>query len=951
MKNGKSSWHFLKYPTLTFLKRRTHFKKSGVLLFLISITILSSLRYRVFAGTTVMAIEPAAGVVTIGGTFTANVTLADVANLTCWQFSLYFKRAVLNCTSVTEGPFLRSGGGTFFLNQVNNTYDSTYGRALVACSLLGSNVSVNGSGTLAFVTFKAVGLGNTTLHLTDTQLADEKLPPKPISHATIDGTVNVAWPPPQVSVSPSNLTGPPNWIDINDTFAVNVTIAMVHDLRYWQAGMSFNPAVLECVNYTEGSFLKAGGGTTWQPGTINNSAGLITPYGATLNGGNGVSGNGTLGFITFRVKNTGASYLLLQDVLLLDSNYSRIEPVTIQHGYFELPSEQPQPPTAYFTYSPLTAYINATVTFDASGSIPNGGIITSYEWSFGDSFGAQGMIVNHKYTSAGDYNVTLTVTKEENLTNAFSRIVPVLCLPPGAAIDVYTQRDGKGINQSSDTFAPDELVAVTAYLTYNLAPVAGNLVTFNLYLPNGTMLLSRANETDEEGLAFIAYLVPAAPVFGMYKINATAVIGEESVSDFLSFRISWLVEVADVIPSDRYGLPKNNFKKGEPLYLAIYVRNNRLNPTYATVSCCVLDVLEQFLLFSSSNYLLSPNQTEILMNVGPIPFEAYLGTATAHTFAARWLGGPAFSPEVPASFMIIFPRPDVAVLGLTATPTDTYVGNSVKITVAVLSDYHLPQSFNVTIYCNSNVLQTLTIVNLDPYVEKNFTYIWDTYTFSQGSYAIKAYAWPVPGETNTADNMYVGDTVHITQRVSPAHDVAITRYEQSKDVVGVGYSCSITATVQNQGDYTETFNVTVYANTTIIGSENVTLPAGNSTTMAFTWNTSGFAYGNYTVSAYAWPVQGETDTDDNTFTDDTITISHLGDITGDGKCDIQDLARVSAAFGSLRINDPDDPRYGQYWHPVTCPTCPHTPNADITNDAKIDIQDLARTSANFGWHE
>jgi len=866
--------------------------------------------------------------VTIGDTFNININVTNIVNFTCWELKLYFLKGVLNCTAAVEGPFLKTGGATFYNKTITNNFNATHGQLGAYSSLLGPT-SVAGNGTILTVTFKAVGGGNTTLHLTDTLLGDEKLPPNAISHATTDGTVNVAWPPPQVSVSPSNLTGPPNWIDINDTFAVNVTIAMVHDLRYWQAGMSFNPAVLECVNYTEGSFLKAGGDTTWQPGTINNDAGLITPYGATLICGNGVSGNGTLGFITFRVKNTGASYLLLQDVLLLDSNYSRIEPETIQHGYFELPSEQPQPPTAYFTYSPLTAYINATVTFDASGSIPNGGIITSYEWSFGDSFGAQGMIVNHTYTSAGDYNVTLTVTKEENLTNAFSRIVPVLCLPPGAAIDVYTQRDGKGINQPSDTFAPGELVAVTAYLTYNLAPVAGNLVTFNLYLPNGTVLLSRASETDEEGLAFIAYLVPVASVFGMFKINATAVTGEESVSDFLSFKISWLVEVADVIPSDRNGLPKNDFKKGEPLYLAIYVQNNRLNPTYATVSSCVLDVLEQFLLFSSGNYLVSPNQTEILMNVGPIPFGAYLGTATAYTFAAQWLGGPAFSPEVPASFMIIFSRPDVAVIGLTATPTDTHVGNSVKITVAVLNDYHLPQSFNVTIYGNSSVLQTLTIVNLDPYAEENFTYIWDTYTFSEGNYIIKAYAWPVPGETDTADNTYVDGTVHITQRVSPAHDVAITRYEQSKDVVGVGYSCSITITVQNQGDYTETFNITLYADTTIIETREITLTGGNSTTATFTWNTSGFAKGNYTVSAYAWPVPGETDTADNTYTGGLVKVTVAGDINGDGIVNAGDLGLLGAAWFSY----PNSPNWN--------------PNADITGNEIVNAGDLGIIGVNW----
>jgi parallel beta-helix repeat protein len=183
------------------------------------------------------------------------------------------------------------------------------------------------------------------------------------------------------------------------------------------------------------------------------------------------------------------------------------------------------------------------------------------------------------------------------------------------------------------------------------------------------------------------------------------------------------------------------------------------------------------------------------------------------------------------------------------------------------------------------------------------------------------------------------------------HNVAVISVVPSKTVVGQDYSCSITVYGVNRGEYPENFNVTAYANTTTIASQAVTLTSGNSTAINFTWNTAGFAYGNYTVSAYAWPVQGETSTGDNTLSDGTVIISHLGDITGDGKCDIQDLARVSGAFGSRRVNDPNDPRYGQYWHTVTCPTCPHTPNADITNDAKIDIQDLARTSANFGWHE
>jgi hypothetical protein len=99
-----------------------------------------------------------------------------------------------------------------------------------------------------------------------------------------------------------------------------------------------------------------------------------------------------------------------------------------------------------------------------------------------------------------------------------------------------------------------------------------------------------------------------------------------------------------------------------------------------------------------------------------------------------------------------------------------------------------------------------------------------------------------------------------------AHNIAVTNVIPSKTVLGQNYSLSIHVIVQNQGDTTETFNVTAYANTTIIATlTSITLPSRNSTTITFTWNTAGVPGGKYTISAYATPVPGETDLGDNTY--------------------------------------------------------------------------------------
>jgi len=139
--------------------------------------------------------------------------------------------------------------------------------------------------------------------------------------------------------------------------------------------------------------------------------------------------------------------------------------------------------------------------------------------------------------------------------------------------------------------------------------------------------------------------------------------------------------------------------------------------------------------------------------------------------------------------------------------------------------------------------------------------------------------------TNTLNWLEIDDlenhiriAVLSTLRVSTQgfiHDLEVTNITLSKTVTNQGDLVQINVTVRNLGDFAENFNVTIYANSTSISSQETSLASQTSTSLTFVWNTTGFAIGNYTTSAYAWPVQGETIIDNNFFVGGTVEITSL----------------------------------------------------------------------------
>jgi hypothetical protein len=175
------------------IKRRKEnlaLKKYVIASILLCLLMMTPPIYIASAASTTLAVNPLNSYVTIGHAVNVDINVTDVANLTSWQFTLYFLNAVLNCTGMTEGPFLQTGGGTFFGKIITNNFNSTHGKLVAYSTLLGTT-KVDGSGVLATITFDTLSVGDSPLHLSDTKLGDEKIPPQPIPHTIIDGSVHV----------------------------------------------------------------------------------------------------------------------------------------------------------------------------------------------------------------------------------------------------------------------------------------------------------------------------------------------------------------------------------------------------------------------------------------------------------------------------------------------------------------------------------------------------------------------------------------------------------------------------------------------------------------------------------------------------------------------------------------------------------------------------------------
>ncbi len=122
----------------------------------------------------ILSLTPSVPLVNVGETFTLNIEIADITNLYGFGFDLNYDASLVSVVpsgpfveDVVEGPFLPTGGATFFISGFNNGI----GTIVSTLDALLLNVSgVSGSGILASVLFKAEAAGASPFSLSNIQL-------------------------------------------------------------------------------------------------------------------------------------------------------------------------------------------------------------------------------------------------------------------------------------------------------------------------------------------------------------------------------------------------------------------------------------------------------------------------------------------------------------------------------------------------------------------------------------------------------------------------------------------------------------------------------------------------------------------------------------------------------------------------------------------------------------
>jgi len=350
-------------------------------------------------------------------------------------------------------------------------------------------------------------------------------------------------------------------------------------------------------------------------------------------------------------------------------------------------------------------------------------------------------------------------------------------------IDLFTQKkpyNGKGLNQPSDAFAPQEEVILYTNLTYQGAAVANKLVAFEIsgpVNPLNNITFNRIAMTNASGIATIDFRIPWPTenheliIFGTWKAYASADIAEVRVEDTLTFDVGWIVEIVSLMTVDQNLQPQTKFTRGTCMGVQVVLKNIAMLPKKVTLAISAFDAIKTHIIGVINDFEVNPRDTYTYKNCNlQIPDWAAIGDATVNASAYTaplTEGGVPYCPEVSTTFWIAVR--DVAVVSVAPSATSIVAGQTVNVSVVVKNEGSDSETFEVSAYYDSILIGTLSVESLPPNTQRNLIFVWNTSGLPDDTYTLSAVASALPGEIDISDNTCTDGTVAV--RLMPIYAV------------------------------------------------------------------------------------------------------------------------------------------------------------------------------------
>jgi hypothetical protein len=217
-------------------------------------------------------------------------------------------------------------------------------------------------------------------------------------------------------------------------------------------------------------------------------------------------------------------------------------------------------------------------------------------------------------------------------------------------LDLFTNKSGQGSHASGGSFAPDELVRLYAYVTYNNAPESGYLVAFTVTSPNGTSF-TRVQPTNSTGYAYVDYRTPdlGNTNFGTWTVTASVEIASVVVSDTITYQYNYVT----IVTVNGISFP-SSVSRGSSMTVKVTLQDTAVLPSSAVMTITIYDNNDVPVASSLTPIGAVASGTVVSTSL-TIPSWAFVGTGTIYVnilTANPSLDGVPVCPEQQAPFQI-----------------------------------------------------------------------------------------------------------------------------------------------------------------------------------------------------------------------------------------------------------------------------------------------------------